>query len=91
MKAVQKWFSHRVEADTQLVRWGTFGRPVLLFPTAGGDAEEIERMLMIKVLSPLINGGHIKVYSVDSLAARTWRRTGVPFWRKRMPPGHLTK
>lgn len=72
MKTTSKWFSHRVQQETTLVRWGTFGTPVLLYPTAGGDAEEIERMLMIKVLMPLIEGGKIKVYSVDSLAARTW-------------------
>jgi esterase/lipase superfamily enzyme len=42
-----------------MARWGTFGTPVLLFPTAGGDFEEIERFLMIKVLSPLIDAGKI--------------------------------
>ena len=42
LKTSSKWFSHRVQQETQLVRWGTFGTPVLMFPTAGGDAEEIE-------------------------------------------------
>lgn len=71
-KVKTKWYSERVQQETQLVRWGVMGRPVLLYPTAGGDAEEIERMLMIKVLDPLLSAGKIKVYSVDSLAARTW-------------------
>lgn len=75
MKATTKWYSHRTEHDTQIVRWGHMGTPVLVFPTAGGDAEEIERMLMIKVLSPLIDAGKIKVYSIDSLAARAWGDT----------------
>jgi esterase/lipase superfamily enzyme len=75
MKATTKWYSHRTEADTQLVRWGKFGRPVLVFPTAGGDAEEIERMLMIKALDPLLRGGRIKVYSIDSLPPRHWGDT----------------
>ncbi|MBL4848840.1 MAG: prolyl oligopeptidase family serine peptidase [Planctomycetes bacterium] len=75
MKVSTSWYSHRVEHETQLVRWGHLGTPVLVFPTAGGDAEEIERMLMIKVLGPLINAGRIKVYSIDSLAARTWGDT----------------
>ena len=30
-----------------VARWGHWGAPVLLFPTAGGDAEEIERMQVI--------------------------------------------
>ncbi len=77
MKTRSQWFSQRVQQNTQLVRWGHFGRPVLVFPTAGGDAEEIERMLMIKVLSPLIEEGRIKVYSCDSLAARSWSDTST--------------
>jgi esterase/lipase superfamily enzyme len=55
-----------------LVRWGHFGTPVLLFPTAGGDAEEIERFHLITVLTPLIEAGRIKVYSTDSVAGRAW-------------------
>ena len=72
MKRVEKWYSQRLEADTQLVRWGQFGRPLLLFPTAGGDAEEVERFFLIKKLEPFIHEGRIKVYSVDSIAGRTW-------------------
>jgi esterase/lipase superfamily enzyme len=48
------------------------GVPVLLFPTAGGDAEEVERFKMIEVLAPLLGEGRIKVYSMDSIAARHW-------------------
>lgn len=55
-----------------LVRWGHYGTPVLIFPTAGGDAEEIERFLLIQALAPLIDDGRIKVYSIDSVAGRTW-------------------
>lgn len=53
-----------------MVRWGTYGQPVLVFPTAGGDAEEIERFGIIKVLAPLIDAGKIKVYSCDSVAGK---------------------
>jgi esterase/lipase superfamily enzyme len=45
---------------------------VLLFPTAGGDAEEVERFHLIRVLEPLLDAGRIKVYSTDSIAGRTW-------------------
>jgi esterase/lipase superfamily enzyme len=41
-----------------------------LFPTAGGDGEECERMKMIHVLRPLIESGRIKVYSADSTAGK---------------------
>jgi esterase/lipase superfamily enzyme len=72
MKAVERWYSRRVEQQVSLVRWGHFGVPVLLFPTAGGDAEEAERFRMIDALSPLLAAGRVKIYSVDSLAGRAW-------------------
>jgi esterase/lipase superfamily enzyme len=64
------WYSHRLEEENTLVRWGTYGTPVLLYPTAGGDAEESERFLMLQVLDPLLQAGRIKVYAVDSTAGR---------------------
>ena len=69
-KTVSSWHSPRLRQEITLARWGHFGQPVLLFPTAGGDAEEIERMQMIAVLQPLLDAGRIKVYSCDSLAGR---------------------
>ena len=66
------WYSPNIEQHTQLVRWGHFGTPVLVFPTAGGDAEEIERFLMVQALEPLLEAGRIKVYSIDSVAGRAW-------------------
>jgi esterase/lipase superfamily enzyme len=72
VKAVEKWFSGRVEMDVNLVRWGTVGTPVLIFPTAGGDFEEIERFHLVGALQELIDAGRIKVYSVDSLNGRTF-------------------
>jgi esterase/lipase superfamily enzyme len=70
MKAVERWRSERLEREITLVRWGTRGQPVLLFPTAGGDAEEVERFHLVGVLKPLIDAGKIKVYSCDSAAGK---------------------
>lgn len=67
-KTVGRWYSERLQREVTMVRWGHHGRPVLLFPTAGGDAEEVERMHLIGAIMPLIEGGKIKVYSVDSVA-----------------------
>jgi len=72
LKHTYRWFSPNVEREVQLVRWGTYGVPVLLFPTAGGDAEEVERFHLIGVLMPLIESGRIKVYSTDSIAGQAW-------------------
>jgi esterase/lipase superfamily enzyme len=72
MKAVERWHSDRVDTEINLVRWGTMGVPILIFPTAGGDFEEIERFHLVAALAPLLDEGRIKVYSVDSLNGRTF-------------------
>ncbi len=64
------WYSQRVGCDVSVVRWGDVGAPVLIFPTAGGDAEEIERFHVIDSLGPLLEAGRVKVYSCDSVAGR---------------------
>jgi len=70
VRTVERWFSGRVEQDITVVRWGTFGRPVLVFPSAGGDAEEIERFGLVDACGPLLAEGLVKLYSVDSVAGR---------------------
>ncbi len=69
-KAVERWRSDRMHQEITLVRWGHYGVPVLVFPTAGGDAEEIERHKLVDHLGGLIDDGRIKVYSCDSVAGR---------------------
>ena len=71
IKTGSSWHSERLGQQISLVRWGHFGQPVLLFPTAGGDAEEVERMGAVGALWPLIEAGRIKVYSCDSIAGRS--------------------
>jgi esterase/lipase superfamily enzyme len=76
VKDTFRWRSERFGTQASLVRWGHFGTPVLIFPTAGGDAEEIERFHLVGALMPLVEAGRIKVYSIDSTAGRAWL-TGV--------------
>lgn len=70
MKERTRWFSSRMGQEVTVIRWGTFGMPLLLFPTAGGDAEEIERFHVIRTLEPHLAEGRIKVYSCDNVAGR---------------------
>ncbi|MCX5747841.1 MAG: alpha/beta hydrolase-fold protein [Proteobacteria bacterium] len=78
-KMVSRWWSDRVQREVTLVRWGTIGQPVLLFPTAGGDAEEVERFQMMDALAPLLDAGRIKIYSCDSVAGKALvQREGSP-------------
>jgi len=79
MKTSERWFSDRVQTEVNLVRWGTFGRPVLIFPTAGGDAEEVERHGLVDACAPLIDSGRVKLYSIDSIAGQAMMtKPGTP-------------
>jgi esterase/lipase superfamily enzyme len=84
VKESTRWYSQRIEREIHLVRWGHWGTPVLMFPTAGGDAEEVERFLMMKALAPLLDGGRIKVYSLDSVAGRAWLSGEPPAYCSRL-------
>jgi esterase/lipase superfamily enzyme len=70
VKATERWFSERLGRDIGLARWGHYGTPVLVFPTAGGDAEEIERNGLVGACWPLVESGRITIYSCDSVAGR---------------------
>jgi esterase/lipase superfamily enzyme len=84
-RRAEKVRSRHLGQEVLCVRWGHYGTPVLLFPTAGGDAEECERFKMIHVLRPLVDGGRIKVYSCDSVGGKALTE------RKDHPPGHYPR
>jgi esterase/lipase superfamily enzyme len=71
-KQAWTWTTPRFPAPVRMARWGHFGAPVMLFPTAGGPFEELEQFHLIDALGQQIDQGRIKVYSVDGLCARTW-------------------
>lgn len=84
MKETSTWWSSRLREEITLVRWGVTGKPVLLFPTAGGDAEEVERFHVVGSAADLLAAGRVKVYSCDSVAGRAMLRgDGTPADRGR--------
>lgn len=83
MKVSDRWWSERLGCDLTVSRWGTWGVPVLLFPTAGGDADEVERGGLIDAVRPLLDAGRAKIYSCDSTAGQALvRREGSSDYRK---------
>ena len=70
IKTASRWYSGRMQQQISLVRWGSWGTPVLLLPTAGGDAEEVDRMGALSAIWHLVEAGRIKLYSCDSIGGR---------------------
>jgi esterase/lipase superfamily enzyme len=63
--------------EITFVRYGEAGAPLLLFPTAGGDAEEPERCGLIDAIGGFLAARRLAVYCVDSVAGRTWLAAGT--------------
>lgn len=77
-RRVEGWHSPSLGMDMPVVAYGDRGRPVLLFPTAGGDAFEAERMWLVKAVEPLVFAGRVRLFVVDSINRAAWMDPGVP-------------
>jgi len=61
-----------------VVRYGHYGRPVLVFPSEQGRAWDYENNGMVGAVADLVEGGRIKLYCVDSYDAHTWSNSSIP-------------
>ena len=80
-KHYHKWYSHRVELEMPLIVYGSYGIPLIVYPTASSDHEEAEREGIIGCLAPFIDAGRIKVFCIDSINRYSWGNADVH-------PGH---
>ncbi len=67
-----KWHSERLSRDMELVVYGHYGKPIIIFPTQGGRYHESEDYGIIGVLAPFINDGKIKIIAPDSIDYEAW-------------------
>ncbi|MGH3385630.1 MAG: esterase family protein [Nocardioidaceae bacterium] len=61
-----------------LIRYGHYGRPVLVFPSEQGRAWDYESNGMVDAVADLVDGGRVKLYCVDSFDHVTWSDRSVP-------------
>lgn len=71
-RVIRKWHSPNVGREFGVARWGHYGKPVIFFPTGGGDFLDAERFQMVRALTPLIEAGRIKLYAVDASCRYGW-------------------
>lgn len=64
-EVVEMWSDARGSAR-RLIAYGHWGRPLLLFPAAGGSAFDPERHGLVDAVRGLVDEGRVKVYAVDS-------------------------
>lgn len=53
---------------------GSYGRPVLVFPSSEGRAEDFESNGMVDAVRPLLEQGRVKLYCLDSWDGGSWYR-----------------
>jgi esterase/lipase superfamily enzyme len=59
-------YSPAIGADGNVVVHGHYGRPVLVFPSEGGNAWDFENNGMVGAVGGLVEGGRVKLYCVDA-------------------------
>lgn len=57
--------------------YGHWGVPLLFFPTASADFEELERFGMISSLQHHIDAGRVKIFSINSINALSWLNDNI--------------
>jgi esterase/lipase superfamily enzyme len=65
-------------AAGDVIAYGHFGRPVLVFPSESGRAWDYENNGMVEALAPLLDAGRVKLYCVDSFDAGSWSAGHLP-------------
>ena len=76
-EAAELW-SDALGAAGRVLRYGHWGRPVLVFPTEPGQAGEFEDNGMVGALGGLLDAGRIKLYCVDGYNAASWSNRDIP-------------
>jgi esterase/lipase superfamily enzyme len=67
-----RWYSQRVGRDMAVRVYGHYGRPLLVFPTSGGNESEYEGQGMIGALAHHIDGGRVKIFCVETVNNESW-------------------
>ena len=69
---IDGWHSPSLNRYMDIVTYGHFGFPVLLFPTAAADFLEYERFHLIDAIRDVIEAGKVKVFSINSINRDAW-------------------
>jgi esterase/lipase superfamily enzyme len=69
--------SPAIGADGDVIVYGHWGRPLLVFPSEQGAAGDYASNGMVDAVGDLIEGGRVKLYCVGSFDAGSWQLPGA--------------
>ena len=71
-------YSPAIGTAGTVIRYGHYGRPVLVFPSEQGRAGDFAGNGMVGAVEGLIEAGRVKLYCVDSYDAASWAARDQP-------------
>lgn len=77
-RVLDGWHSPRLNKHMEIVTYGHYGFPLLLFPTAAADYLEYERFQLIDAIAGQIESGKVKVFSINSINQESWLNREMP-------------
>ena len=81
-RELASWFSPALNKDMPIASYGDYGFALLMVPTAAADYLEYERFQLMDALAPFIDGGKVKVFSIDSINNESWMNNNMDPWHK---------
>jgi esterase/lipase superfamily enzyme len=76
--AYHNWWSRSLGQEMELKTYGHGGKPVLVFPSAGGRFYEYEDFGMVDACAPFVESGKILLVAVDSVDGQSWLNREAP-------------
>ena len=71
-------YSHHLGQDLDLLVFGTWGYPVVIFPTSGGRHYEARDFQLVEAARPLVEAGRVKLFCPDSIDQHSWYGKHLP-------------
>jgi len=75
---IDGWHSPSLNKWMEIVTYGDFGFPLLMFPTAAADYLEYERFYVVDSMKSSIESGKVKVFSINSINRESWLNREMP-------------
>lgn len=81
-KKFVSWYSPNLQKDMNIKVYGSYGTPLLIFPSQDAMCDNFENFGMIDVIANDINEGKVQLFCMDSVDGETWsNRFGNKDWR----------
>lgn len=71
-RRIDRWYSPNLDKEMEIVTYGHYGFPLLLFPTAAADYLEYERFQLLESIRGPVEEGKVKVFSINSINSESW-------------------